>query len=145
MEEASRKVHLINELPHIYEMEDMIHFCQRYRKIYIYGRSERQEYLLKYFDMCGVRISGFVVTKKKAHDDEDFCYRAMPVIEFEAIRDEKETGIILALSDKYYHQIIPMFRKNGFENYFMMTEFNKRAIANQVCPRRKDEMTFEVS
>lgn len=36
MEEASRKVHLINELPHIYEMEDMIHFCQRYRKIYIW-------------------------------------------------------------------------------------------------------------
>lgn len=145
MEEPRKKYHLINELPHIYELEDMIRFCKRYRQIYIYGRSERQEYLLKYFDMCGVRISGFVVTKKKDQDDEGFCYRKAPVVEFESIKDDKNTGVILALSDKYYHQIIPGFRKNGYEDYFMMTEFNKKAIACQVRPRRREEMTFEIS
>lgn len=140
-----KKYHLINELPHIYELEDMIEFCKKYKEIYIYGRGEQQEYLLKFFDMCDIAIAGFVVTKKKEGDDQCFCFRQMPVIEFECIKDEKETGVILALSDKYYHQIIPMFRNLGYENYFIMTEFNKRAIACQVRPRRQEELTFEIS
>lgn len=140
-----KRIHLINELPHIYELEDMIKFCKEYKKIYIYGRSEQQEYLLKYFDMCDIKITGFVVTKKKEQDDQCFCYRQLPVTEFETIREDKEAGVILALPDKYYHQIIPMFRKAEYKNYFMMTEFNKRAIAYQVRPRKQEELTFEIS
>lgn len=145
MGEERKKYHLINELPHIYELEDMINFCRQYKKIYIYGRGEQQEFLLKYFDMCDVEIAGFVVTKKKEGDDTCFCYRKVPVVEFESIRDDKETGVILALSDKYYHQLIPMFRENHYENYFIMTEYNKRSIAYQVRPRKKEELTFEIS
>lgn len=145
MGEERRKVHLINELPHIYELEDMINFCRKYEKVYIYGRGEKQEYLLKYFDMCGVKISGFVVTRKKETDDECFCYRQMPVIEFATIQDDKDTGVIVGLSEIYYHQIIPMFRKIHYENYFIMTEYNKRTIACQVTPRTQEELAFEVS
>ncbi len=45
------KCHLINELPHIYELEDMMEFCKKYECLYIYGRGIQQEYLLKYFDL----------------------------------------------------------------------------------------------
>ncbi|MCI9591792.1 MAG: 4Fe-4S cluster-binding domain-containing protein [Lachnospiraceae bacterium] len=139
------KCHLINELPHIYELEDMMEFCKKYECLYIYGRGIQQEYLLKYFDLCGVKIQGYVVTKKKETDEEDFCYRRMPVYEFCNIKDKESTGVILALSDKYFHQIIPMFRKYGFSDYFAMTEYNKRAIAGQVRPRKREELAFEVS
>ena len=145
MGEERKKVHLINELPHIYELEDMMNFCKKFAKVYIYGRGEKQEYLLKYFDMCGVEISGYVVTKKKETDDECFCYRQAPVIEFKTIQDDKNTGVIVGLSDVYYHQIIPMFRKIHYENYFIMTEYNKRAIACQVTPRTQEELAFEIS
>lgn len=30
------QIHLINELPHIYELEDMMEFCKKYDDIYIY-------------------------------------------------------------------------------------------------------------
>lgn len=145
MEKERKKYHLINELPHIYELEDMMEFCKKYKTIYIYGRGEQQEYLLKYFDMCDVEIAGFVVTRKKEDDEACFCYRKLPVVEFDTIKNERETGVILALSDKYYHQIIPMFRKAEYENYFIMTEFNKRTIACQVRPRKREELTFEIS
>lgn len=145
MEKERKKYHLINELPHIYELEDMMEFCKKYRKIYIYGRGEQQEYLLKYFDMCDVEVAGFVVTRKKEGDDGLFCYRKLPVVEFGRVQEEKGAGVILALSDQYYHQVIPMFRKAGFHHYFTMTEFNKRAIACQVRPRKREELTFEIS
>lgn len=141
-----RKVfHLINELPHIYELEDMMEFCSKYKRLYIYGRGIQQEYLLKYFDMCDVKIEGFVVTTKKQGDDECFEYRALQVVEYKDIKDNENIGIILGLSDKYYHHIIPMFRHDGFERYFMMTEYNKRSIAYQMRPRPQEELTFEVS
>ena len=141
----SRKpVHVINELPHIYELEDMIEFCSRYDHVYIYGRAINQEYLLKYFDMCGVCIEGYVVTSIR--ENENFTYREMPVITFEELMKKNiRVGIILGLGDKHYHNIIPMFRQHGFSDYFMVTEYNKRAIANQVRPRKHEEMAFEIS
>lgn len=136
---------LLNELPHIYELEDMISFCSKYDKVFIYGRAWNQEHLLKYFDECSINIDGFVVTHKLSTDDENFVYRKMPVIEFEKIVEMKNVGIILALSEKYYHQVIPMFRKEQFDDYFIMTEYNKRAIAGQMRKRSKAVLGFEVS
>ncbi len=145
MEKERQRYHLINELPHIYELEDMIGFCRRYERVYIYGRGVQQEYLLKYLDMCGIDMAGYVVTTKKETDDQDFCYRRLPVLGFDTIKDDQGAGVLLALSDRYYGQIIPMFRKERFERYFIMTEFNKRAIACQVRPHGREELTFEVS
>lgn len=142
---AKKKIHLINELPHIYELEDMMAFCKNYEKLFIYGRGVQQELLLKYLDICDVKITGFVVTKRKTCDDEAFSYRQLPVYEFDAIKNNKTWGVILALPDRYYDEIIPMFRKCDYQNYFVMSEFNKRTIANQVKPRNIDELTFEVS
>lgn len=135
----------LNELPHIYELEDMMDFVKRCKNLYIYGHGINQEYLLKYFDMCGVKIAGYVVTKLKENQEICFKYREMPIVEFEDIYRQNSVGIILALSDKYYHEIIPMFREKNFEDYFMMSEFNKRSIANQMRPRTHWEMGFEIN
>lgn len=139
-------IHLINELPHIYELEDMVNFCKKHEHIYIYGRAEKQEYLLKYFDMCGIRIDGFVVTTVREQERACFLYREISVYSFEEFyRKEENKGIILALSDKYYKDIIPLFREYDFKDYFVMTEYNKRSIANQVRPRQHEELAFEIS
>lgn len=86
------KERLINELPHIYELEDMMAFCRNYTRVYIYGRGIQQEYLLKYFDMCGIKIISYVVTKKREGDNENFCYRKFPVVEFESIKNDPNGG-----------------------------------------------------
>lgn len=143
-----KSIHLINELPHIYEMEDMMDFCSKYEKVYIYGRAVNQEYLLKYFDMAGVDVSGFIVTTVREDEKKCFLYRELPVIsydEFLGIKKNINAGIVVGVSDKHYFDIIPRFRRTGFNDYFLMTEFNKRAIAKQMMPRKHEELTFEIS
>lgn len=143
-----KHIHLINELPHIYELEDMMEFCSKYERLYIYGRSINQEYLLKFLDMAGVEISGYVVTTVREQERGCFVYRELPVISYEKfleIKKEKNAGIIIGLSDRHYGDIIPRFRQTDFKDYFLMTEFNKRSIARQMMPRKREELTFEVS
>lgn len=139
-----RSIHLINELPHIYELEDMIDFCRKHKSLYIYGKGKNQEYLLKYFDMCGIAIEGYVVTFIK-EDEPPLTYRQIPIKLVDEVMAMDQVGIILAISDCHFGKIIPLFRKNGFDDYFIMSEFNKRSIANQVKPRDKKEMAFEIS
>lgn len=138
------KYHLINELPHIYELEDMMKFCRKYDKIYIYGHSENQEYLCKYLDMCGINVEGYVVSFLR--DNENcFIYRELPICVIEDVVLKENTGIILGLSDKYYNYVIPKLRELGYNDYFMMSEWNKRSVAYQMKPRDKSLMTFEIS
>lgn len=145
MEIKRNFMHLINELPHIYELEDMMEFCKNYETLYIYGRGENQEYLLKFFDMCEVKISGYVVSVLPDKELE-FIYRDMPVKSIEdCLNGNKKIGIILALPDKHYGTIIPLLRQAQFHDYFVMSEYNKQTIAVQMKSRLKEEMTFEIN
>ncbi len=139
-----KNIHMINDLPHMYELEDMIKFAGKYKHLYIYGRGIQQEYLLKYLDMCEIHVDGYVVTNK-ANVEAPFIYRQVPVIEFKEAVTKESVGMILGLSDRYYGQIIPMMRENKFENYFLLSEYSKRTIAEQIMPRTKSELTFEIS
>ena len=136
------KIHLINDLPHYYELEDMVSFCRRNERTYIYGVSDNQEYLLKFFDNCGIPIAGYVTTQKET---PCFRYRSIPVITIDEIIGMKNAGALLALPDRYYRYVIPKFRKFGFAGYFVMTEFIKKAVAGQMKRRPIEEMTLEVN
>lgn len=139
-----RNKHWINRLPHIYEIDDLIAFCRRNKRIYIYGRGEAQEWLLRFLDMCGVvNVEGYVVSFNP--DESNFCYRKLPVKLIGDIIDQPDIGIVLGLCDRYHGEIIPMFRNKGFENWISLTEHTRLGIAEQMAPRNKDEMTFEVS
>ena len=120
MEKSRKNIHLINELPHIYELEDMMEFCKKHKSLYIYGRSENQEYLLKYFDMCGVLIKGYVVSYL-CDEEIPFIYREMPVKRVEDVWEESGVGIILAIADRHYGKIIPMLRERCFHEYLPHT------------------------
>lgn len=74
-----------------------------------------------------------------------FLYRPMPLRRAEEVLGMEGAGIILALPDRHYGKIIPMFREAGFKDYFVMSEHSKRGIAQQMRPRTQEEMTFEVS
>ncbi|MDE6015533.1 MAG: radical SAM protein [Acetatifactor sp.] len=142
--DVKRSIHVINELPHYYELQDMFDFCAKYENLYIYGTAYEQEMLLKYFDMSGIKIDGFVVTQGE-EDEREFVYRQLPVRNIHDVMKEKGAGVILAISEKYFGSIIPMFRREGFTDYFRMSEYNKAAIAYNVRRRPKEEYTLEVN
>ena len=139
-----RNKHLINHLPHVYELEDLIRFCGNYKELYIYGYEEEQEYILKLLDLCGIKTTGYIVTYGE-NEKEEFFYRKLPVYKADEILKKKDAGIILGLSERLYDQIIPWFRKIGYTSYFQMTEHTLMGIAEQLKPRAREEMTFEIS
>jgi len=139
----SKNVHLINDLPHLYELADMLDFCTKYKHLYICGAGENQEYLLKFFDSCGVNIDGYTVTQPEIQ-----ClshYRKIPILAIDEVIKQPDTGVILALSDRHYRYFIPKFRKAEFSDYFVMTEYNKNTIASQMKPRAVDSMSLEIN
>lgn len=143
MSTIARNKHWINRLPHIYELDDLLDFCGKYSHLYIYGRGEAQEWLLRFLDMCGVKVDGYVVSFNPC--EENFCYKQLPVKQIDEIIDMPDLGIIMGLPDYYLGKIIPNLREKNFKNYFIMTEHTRLGIAEQMAPRNKDEMTFEIS
>ena len=138
-----KKIHLHPVVPHRYELEDMMAFCNRYEHLYICGASVAQEYILKYFDNCNVVIDGYAVSNPDAQ--RPLQYRDLPILCIDDVIKQPGTGVILALPDKYYRHFIPKFRAAEFGDYFTMTEHNKRSITGKVKPRSIDEMMFEIN
>ena len=144
MSTIARNKHWINRLPHIYEIDDLMAFCAKYQNIWIYGRGEAQEWLLRFLDMIGdVDVKGYVVSFSPC--EEEFCYRRMPVKLVDDVIDMPDTGIVIALPDYYHGDVIPKLREKGFRDFFSLTEHSRLGIAEQIAPRNKDEMTFEIS
>lgn len=127
--------------PHLYEIEDMMKFAAKYNRLYIYGCASNQEYLLKFFDICSVKIDGYITTY---NDERELCYRKIPKYTLDSI-DLQGAGIIIGLSDRYFDGVIPKLREQGFTDYFIMSEFNKIKIAHKLTPRPCDRMWIEVN
>jgi len=139
-----KDIDLINPLPDLQELEKMIDFCGRHKKIYIYGAAYNQQHLFKYLEMCGINVSGYVVTDKSCVTIKWF-YRPAELKDIFTVMKEEESGIIIGLSEKYYNEVIPLLCENRYSSVFFMSEYNKQTIAKQVRKRCKEEMTVEVS
>ncbi|MDR0858670.1 MAG: hypothetical protein LBN97_06550, partial [Oscillospiraceae bacterium] len=132
---------MVFDQPHIYEIEDMLSFAGKYKHIFIYGCADNQEYLLKFLDICGVTVEGYITSYQ---DYRELRYRTIPKYTLDAV-DLSDSGIIIGAADKYYDGIIPLLRKRGFTDYFVMSEYNKRTIAHKLRPRPRENMWIEIN
>ena len=132
---------MLFDQPHLYEIEDMINFTKKHRPLYIYGCASNQEYLLKFLDICGIVVDGYVTTYG---NDRELFYRNIPKFKLDTVNLDN-AGIIIGLSDKYYNGVIPRLRERGFTDYFLMSEHNKRAIAHKLTPRPRERMWIEIN
>ena len=139
---SRKKIHLINDAPHRYEMQDLWEFCSKYQRLYICGATERSEALLRFFDICNINIEGYAVTLS---EKKRLNYKEKPIIAIDDLIKEPNVGIIIEVNERDYRWFIPKFREVGFTNFLILTEFSKNAIVEQIKPRPIEEMTFEVS
>ena len=139
--DKSRPIGLPAEDPHVYELTDMVEFCQKYDEVYIYGAAYKQQMLYKLLkNNKKINVKGFVVTDIEANK-----VPVGDVYPVDEVLKRKRAGVILGLGDGYYRQIIPKFREIGFTDYFLPTEWNKRTIAEQMTPRDPEYNSFEIS
>ena len=129
------------DLAHLFEIEDMVSFARKYRRLYIYGCAMNQEYLLKFFDICGINADGYITTFQ---DGRELCYRQIPKYTLDMVNLE-DAGIVIGLNDRYYDGVIPRLRERGFTDYFLMSEHNKRAITHKLAPRPRERMWIEIN
>lgn len=127
---------------HLYEIEDLLLFCRNYKRLYIYGAGMRQEYLLKFLDICGIEVKGYLVSE---NTDCSLQYRQIPVLLAEDVIPLDGVGVVLGLSDRWYGKIIPKWREAGFDDYFIMSEYSKNCIARKLAPPLRENLVFEVN
>jgi sulfatase maturation enzyme AslB (radical SAM superfamily) len=96
---------------------------------------------LKFFDICGISIEGYLTTHP---DNRQLEYRQIPKYTLDTA-DLTDSGIIIGLADRYYDGVIPYLRKRGFTDYFLVSQHNKYAIAHKLAPRPCDRMWIEVN
>ena len=67
--DKSRPIGLPAEDPHVYELADMVEFCQKYDEVYIYGAAYKQQMLYKLLkNSKKINIKGFVVTNIESNE-----------------------------------------------------------------------------
>lgn len=138
--DKSRPIGLQSEAPHIYELADMFDFCRQHDEIYIFGTDYSQQMLWKLLkNSPTLPIKGFVDQKVGEP------VNGIPVISLQDVVSRQGAGVILGLPDREYRYVIPKFKKCGFTEYFVPTEWNKRTIAERMTPRDPDYNSFEIS
>lgn len=130
--------------PIIWQLEEMIHFCENHKKLYIWGIEHNQKMLKKYLDMCEIMIDGFILSRDRYKNLPD-VYTVDKVKEMSI--DISEVGILVATSDAHFNVILKQIDECGFrtENFYMLSEYNKRTISYKMTPRPKERMWIEVN
>lgn len=115
------------------EIENLISFCEQFSKVYLYGGGERSQYLAQFLLLSGIQVEGYV-TSKPSDSPLPFC----PLPRF--VLDELElndAGIILALSQDFYPDIIGQLYKKNFYNFFMISEHMRNSVMYTLRPRKQ--------
>lgn len=133
--------------PIMWKLEEMINFCNKYSKIYIYGHGHDQEMLKKYLNMIDITTEeGFVLSDNKY--DCEHVEGDIKCSELKRLYDDlSDVGVIVATWDLYFNDIISNLTNVGFkvDNIHLLAGYNKRTISHKMTPRPKERMWIEVN
>jgi uncharacterized radical SAM superfamily Fe-S cluster-containing enzyme len=99
------------------------------------------EFLLEYLDTCEIKIEGYVVTKP---DKRILKYRKLSVLTVDEIPRTAGTGFLLGLPFVHYNDVIKNLYNYGFNDFFLINDYDKEAIKNQLTIPTNKTMTFEI-
>jgi glycosyltransferase involved in cell wall biosynthesis len=85
------------------------------RYILIYGAGVYGQRMVKTLKLCGLSANGFVISGVSS---EESVIDGLPVYSIDSLPfPKKETVIIVALSDKYREEVVPLLKKQGWRFY----------------------------
>ena len=65
--------------------------------------------------------------------------------EREKTENKKDIGVIISSDDSVYNQIIDTLKLIGIEEFFLVSNWNKRTIPKKMNPRKREEFLLEVN
>ncbi len=148
-----------NDQPRWTQLLKMIPFCHEHKHLFIWGIHEAQKYLEKYLVMSGITVEGYIITESYGsmlpwwwQSDASDCdeiekneYHISDVVK--KYKYDKSLGFLIAEEDMYLNDIVKQISSEGlsFEQVYILSEYNKRAIAYKMTPRPVDRMWIEVN
>lgn len=96
----------------LYINDNLKSFCNKYHKLYIYGAGTYGQYCLNFFRKKGIQFLGFIVTNKNRAYAQD----EIPIFEINQISLKEDEGIVIAVSDKHYENVLEEIKKRNIKN-----------------------------
>lgn len=90
------------------DRNEIIGFCERSRRIYLYGTGMVSDLFYHYLSEEKIDINGYIVSNGHKETDQHNGYKVLELREFEFCED---MGIILSVGGKYQKEILEELRK----------------------------------
>ena len=119
--------------------------CSNKHEIYIYNHDLTQKMISKYLYYAQIRISGFVMAEVREHDKENEPFPVVALASLKRKINKKRIRVIISSDDGLQNQIINNLKLVGIDNYYLVSEWNKRTICKKMVPRPIDEFYLEVN
>ncbi|EHL04234.1 radical SAM domain protein [Desulfitobacterium hafniense DP7] len=110
------------------DIQLLFEFSERYEKLYIFGTDETAQYLLKFFDECGVRIDALITR-----------------LPSEINLSKKNVGVIVACYEHNAYNAVNSLKKTGCKNIYRPSDLTLWATANKMRPRPRERMWIEIN
>lgn len=125
-------------------IELMISFCKKYDEIYVYGALETQRLLAKYLLTAQMPFRGFVISWEEQAVELGLL-DGFPVYTPATVPKNNCLGILVAVEERNYNDVVPLLVHNGLHDFFFINELNRFAVAQKMRPAARDFFWFEVN
>lgn len=143
----------VQDTPNPIQVEDMIKFVGEHKNVFIYGCCENQVLLAKFFKSAGITVNGLLVDY-----DNQVIESTLPVYTLERAKNivaskkflykrsrvRDDTCVVISNEDWMFNWTYKQLKKYGFNEIYVLSEWNKRTIPHKMKPRTKDRFCLEV-
>lgn len=99
-----------------YNPVQLLNFCKRYKRIYLYGCGKYAANLERYLNDNGISVSGYIVTKAENASGRVYI--------FERFNIEPDTGIIVALNPNNFEDVYPELAKRVSDEQMILPQYD---------------------
>lgn len=139
---------MVEDNPKMNELEELYEFAgggyDKY-EIYIYNCGLTQKMISKYLYYAKIKIKGFIMSEVRACDIENEPFPIVTLASMQKKIYKKRVRVIISSEDGLYNQIIRNLKMVGIDNYFIVSEWNKRTICKKMFPRSINDFWLEVN
>ncbi len=122
---------MVEDNPRQNELEELVSFCKSFSLIYIWEHDSVQRLISKYLHFAEIRIQGFIKSRVQSCDQEGEPFLVITLLELKKLnaRCADKIGIRISTDSAMYNQDIQLIKSvSGVDNFFFVSEWNKRTI-----------------
>ncbi len=102
-------------------MDALLEFIEKYKHVYLYGAGVNGVFLADSLQARHIKISGFVVTRRKTEQTRILGWPLLELSELEAVHAQ-DCGFIFALGSNYHTEVTKALEIAGFNDFFRLPD-----------------------